>query len=223
MDKLFSEINIQGLNCLVKHENIQEEKPAPILIFLHGMGTRGTDIELLKNNPFFRAENTEMKYFRIIAPQCHADTWFDVYEKLMNLVAYVHANRESDDQQVCLMGTSMGGYATWQLGMSMPDYFDAIVPICGAGMYANASRLRELPTWAFHGALDPTVDVMESIRMVQAIRASGGNPRMTIYEDLSHNCWDRVYTDPDVFRWMRSQYSRNGPVASQSLSLEQYG
>ena len=75
------------------------------------------------------------------------------------------------------MGASMGGYGTWQLAMSMPKFFAAIVPICGGGMYWNAGRLINTPIWAFHGAKDPTVLCVESEKMVNHVNALGGKAK----------------------------------------------
>ena len=63
----------------------------------------------------------------------------------------------------------MGGYGTWQLAISMPEAFAAIVPICGGGMYWDAGRLKKVPVWAFHGDSDPTVFPEESVKMVNAV------------------------------------------------------
>ena len=100
--------------------------------------------------------------FVIIAPLCSENTWFDVFERLQLLVEEIDALPFADCNRICIMGASMGGYATWQLAMSMPERFAAIVPICGGGMYWNAGRLADIPVWAFHGAKDSTVYLEES-------------------------------------------------------------
>jgi predicted peptidase len=106
----------------------------------------------------------------------------------------------------------MGGYATWQLAMNNPQYFAAIVPICGGGMYWNAERLKHIPIWAHHGNKDERVDVSESIKMVDAICKKGGNAKLTIYEGVGHNCWDATYKNPEVFHWLLENVNENSPV-----------
>ena len=121
------------------------------------------------------------------------------------------------------MGTSMGGYAAWQLGMSLPDVFAAIVPICGGGLCANAARLAHMPIWAFHGALDQTVDVQESLCMVRAIQQNGGKPKLTIYPDAAHDCWNRVYADSQIWKWLSMQRKQAHVVETKVCGAEQYG
>jgi hypothetical protein len=75
----------------------------------------------------------------------------------------------------------MGGYGTWHIAMSLPNYFAAIVPICGGGMYWNAARLVNVPAWAFHGEADSAVYCEESKKMVDAVNAKGGNAKLTIF------------------------------------------
>ena len=67
-----------------------------------------------------------------------------------------------DKSRVYVVGASMGGYATWQLAMSRPELFAAIIPICGGGMYWNAGRLIHMGVWVFHGEEDITVLPQES-------------------------------------------------------------
>lgn len=107
------------------------------------------------------------------------------------------------------MGASMGGYAAWQLAMSMPDLFAAIVPICGGGMYWNAARLVNVPVWAFHGKRDPVVFVEESEKMVTAVNRCGGNARLTVYPEKEHDSWTDTYQNWEVFEWMLSKENTN--------------
>ena len=110
------------------------------------------------------------------------------------------------------MGVSMGGYAAWQVGMSMPELFAAIVPICGGGMYWNASRLKNTPVWAFHGGRDPIVKPEESEKMVNAINSKGGDARLTIYPDHEHNAWSDTFANQEVFDWLLSKTNTNASI-----------
>ena len=98
----------------------------------------------------------------------------------------------------------MGGYGSWELAISRPELFAAFTPLCGGGMYWQAPRLKDLPIRAYHGALDTTVKVSESISMVNAVNKAGGHAELVIYPDLSHNCWDRTFSDPAYYTWLFS-------------------
>ncbi len=41
--------------------------------------------------------------------------------------------------------------------------------------------------------------------MARAIRACGGQLRLTIYPDLGHNSWDPAYEDPALYTWLLAQ------------------
>ena len=158
------EITLSGLKCIIKYPtNFSQDEKNPLIIFLHGAGSRGDTTEKLVTNPFFLlTEKFESFPFVVLAPLCSENTWFDSFEKLKNLVIEAEKLPFVDASRIYLVGASMGGYATWQLAMSMPEHFAAILPICGGGMYWNAGRLAKLPVWAFHGAKDTVVFPEES-------------------------------------------------------------
>lgn len=184
-------------------------KRYPVILFLHGAGSRGTDIGILRNNPFFRITGQYPDFpFITIAPQCPVNSWFDLFETLQELVRNLAAESFTDVKRLYLMGNSMGGYATWQLAMSMPGYFAAVCPICGGGMYWNAARLRDVPVWAFHGGKDTTVLPEESVKMTDAVNRSGGYAKLTIYPENGHDAWSDTYRNPEVFEWLLSCTNR---------------
>ena len=175
----------------------------PIILFLHGAGTRGNDIEVLVNHPYFRITDTIDNFpFITFAPLCSANTWFDTFGELIEFVSMFMGKDYVDSKKVYLMGASMGGYAAWQLGMSIPECFAAVVPICGGGMYWNAGRLVDVPIWAFHGQKDTVVLMEESLKMVNAVKQCGGNAKLTVYPNNGHDAWSDTYANPEIYEWM---------------------
>lgn len=205
------ELQLGKLRYVIRYpEGFSDEKSYPILVFLHGAGTRGDDIGKLLLNPFFTlTEKFENFPFVCVAPLCSENTWFDMWEHLLELVKAIARLPFADQDRIYLMGASMGGYATWQLAMSLPEYFAAIVPICGGGMYWNAGRLADVAVWAFHGGKDATVRLEESVKMVEAVNQQGGEAKLTVYPENSHDAWSDTYSDPAVFSWLL-QHQRNG-------------
>lgn len=201
----------EKLTYLLKFpKDYKEGEKYPVIFFLHGAGGRGDDIEILKTNPFFSITNKYEDFpFIVAAPQCCTNTWFDAFETLKRLTLAIYNSDFTDRRHFYAMGASMGGYATWQLAMSMPDLFAAIVPVCGGGMYWNGGRLVNVPVWAFHGAKDNCVFPEESQRMVDAINNCGGNAKLTIYPDNAHDAWGDTYKNRDVFEWLLSNENTN--------------
>lgn len=191
-------------------EKYVKGKRFPIIVFLHGAGTRGNDINVLRNNPYFQITGKYVDFpFMTVAPLCSCDTWFDMFETLERFIRKIIEEEYADKKRIYLMGASMGGYATWQLAMSMPELFAAIVPICGGGMYWNAARLVNVPVWAFHGKKDPIVFVEESEKMVAAINQNGGDARLTIYPNNGHDAWSDTYSNPEVYKWLLTKENSN--------------
>ncbi len=98
----------------------------------------------------------------------------------------------------------MGGYGTWHLAASYPEYFAAIAPICGAGDPERAAALRDVPVWAFHGAQDEVVPLDSQQQMVGTLKKAGGNVRFTIYPEAGHDSWTVTYDNPEFYKWLLS-------------------
>ncbi len=177
----------------------------PCIIFLHGAGTRGDDITLLSENCYFEYYSKHRLEAISVAPQCNADSWCDVHEQLCRFAEYVSALPYVDRTKVSLIGASMGGYEAWQLSISRPELFAATVPICGGGAYWNAARLASIPIIAFHGKEDTCVFPEESVKMVNAVNALGGNARLELLDGVGHAAWERAYSSKELFEWMLSQ------------------
>lgn len=100
----------------------------------------------------------------------------------------------------------MGGFGCWQWAGSQPQMFAAVAPICGGGHIDDARNLMNLPIWAVHGALDDAVPVGQSRRMIEAIRAVGGEPKYTELADVGHDCWTPAYEPAfGLLDWMFAQ------------------
>ena len=211
------EFVLDGMRYVIRFpEGYEKGKRYPVLFFFHGAGTRGSDLSKLTGNPFFTNASAIDRYsFIVVAPQCSENTWFDMFERLKSLVRQVAAADFADSDRIYAIGASMGGYATWQMAMSMPDVFAAIVPICGGGMYWNAPRLKNLPVWAFHGEKDTVVLVEETKKMVAAVSKAGGNVKMTLYPENKHDAWTDTYRNDEVFTWMLS-HKKGGACVEQN-------
>ena len=207
LEKYMEESAIFGLRCVIRYpKDFDRNKEYPALLYLHGAGTIGNDIEKLKNGGFWtHVENNNLPCV-IFAPQCdEGKVWFDLFEKLEAFAKAVLEFDFVDRERYYVTGGSMGGYAAWQLAMSLNNIFAAALPVCGGGMYWNSGRLKDMAVWAFHGDSDPTVFCEESVKMVEGINKRGGHAKLTIYPDTGHNAWDPTYRNPRVWEWMLDQ------------------
>lgn len=207
----FIEKSFDTIRYIIRYpEGYKEGEKYPVIIYLHGAGGRGDDINVLKKHTFFSitAEHKDFP-FVCVTPLCYANTWFDIFEKLQNFAQHISESEFCDASRLYLMGASMGGYTTWQLGMSRPDLFAAIVPICGGGMNWNVGRLVNVPVWAFHGEVDQAVYLCESEMMVNRLKDWGASPKLTVYPGVAHNAWEPTFRNPEVFEWLLSHRNKN--------------
>jgi predicted peptidase len=185
----------------------------PLILFLHGMGERGDDLELVKKHGLARLAGEQpalLSPFVVIAPQCPLGTyWAHELDALNALLDEALENLRIDPDRVYLTGLSMGGFGSWFLAMARPERFAAVVPICGGGDPNAACALKDVPVWAFHGAKDRIVRPMESRRMVRALKACGGDVRLTIYPEADHDSWTETYANPELYEWFL-QHKRGG-------------
>ena len=177
----------------------------PLVLFLHGLGERGKNLELVKKHGLAKAIEQGTRYpFIVVSPQCPDDEWWNVLA-LEALLDHVAEKYRVDPDRIYVTGLSMGGYGTWALAQRHPERYAAVVPICGGGEVRHAPELRNLPLWAFHGAKDFTVPLKRSQEMIDAIKAAGGSPQLTIYPEGGHNVWDETYAKPELWTWLLAQ------------------
>jgi predicted peptidase len=186
----------------------QVAEPWPVVLFLHGAGERGDDLDLVTfHGPPMQARAGQQLPFLLVAPQCPEDSWWNWQtEALIALLDEIKANHPVDPGRIYLTGLSMGGMGVWELAARYPDRFAALIPICGIGGPWFASRLAEIPVWAFHNEDDQAVPVSGTTEVVEAIKAAGGNARMTIKPTGGHDSWTAAYDDPQLYAWMLEQH-----------------
>lgn len=199
-------------------------KPLPLLIFLHGAGSRGMDNE--RHLTHFRQAAAHIaRYYPcvMLAPQCPKDKrWVEVDWQLrshqmpaapsrplamsMQLLDSLLSVLPIDTNRLYITGLSMGGYGTWDWIQRQPWRFAAAVPICGGADTHTAPQLKHLPIWIFHGALDAVVPVSRSRDMYHALIEAGNRQvRYTEYPDVYHDSWKRAYASPELWQWLFSQ------------------
>lgn len=177
----------------------------PLVLFLHGAGERGDDLELVKKHgpPKLIGEGKDFQFI-VVSPQCPKDVWWEPIE-LTALLDQVIKSHKVDEDRIYVTGLSMGGFGTWRLAAFTPDRFAAIAPICGGGEPYWARRFSHLPTWAFHGAKDKGVPLERSQEMVDAMKEKGGAPKLTVYPEAGHDSWTETYNNPAFYEWLLAQ------------------
>jgi predicted peptidase len=195
---------------------IEAQAPYPLIIFLHGVGERGDDLELVKKYglpPYLETGQVKLPAY-VVAPQCPADVrWKGVLSELDGLLDELLEKYSLDHARVYLTGFSMGSRGVWLWGTQRPERFAALLPVSGSGPHptdevsaADLAVLRGKPVWMVHGAADDRVamsGVDGHFRMLAAINPTIGYTR---YPDADHGqTAERAFCDATILNWLLAQ------------------
>lgn len=213
-------------------ENFSEDKPYPVVLFLHGAGERGDDNKkqlVHGSNLFTNKTNRGAFPAIVIFPQCPKTSYWSnaevdrssypislifpkdkeaskpmqlVIDLMQNITSKAYVNKD----KVYVGGLSMGGMGTFEILSRQPDMFAAAFAICGDGnAELTKNYAKKVDIWVFHGANDNVVDPKGSVKMVNAILENGGKPNFTLYADDNHNSWDSAFAEPELLTWLFSK------------------
>ena len=196
-----------SLTYLISYpEGFQEDKQYPLVIFLHGAGSRSDTTKRLQKNFSLSCirKRQDSKGFVLLAPLCSGITWNEWMTPLLHLVEHYRDVPYIDQTRIHLTGNSMGGYGTWALAALRADWFASAMPLSGGGSTAFAKYMGGLPFRAFHGLRDEIVDPLESMEMAKAVNAAGGYAELILFPQNKHDIWGEVYDDDKNYDWFLS-------------------
>lgn len=207
LDKQFDSEKSSLKFILTTPTSFDKSEKLPLMVFLHGAGERGEDLNAIKRYciPKLFTNNQDYNGMRAItlSPLCPVErTWYDYKWQVISLIKQIAEEYNVDTDRISLSGISMGGFGTWEIAMQAPELFSAIAPVCGGGMNWRAWYVRNLPIRVYHGRLDDVVPIAQSETMVNSVRVHGGSVDFTIYDDLGHCCWDRAFEETDLISWL---------------------
>lgn len=202
-NKKFESKKVLSYLIYTPEEYSNSGESSPLLLFLHGAGERGNDLNLVKQwGPPKIIENGGKLPFVVVAPQCPAGQSWDIY-LLKDLLDEIISTYHIDKSRVYLTGLSMGGFGSWALGSMFPDSFAAIAPICGGGNKFLVMRsLKDMPLWVFHGKKDMVVPESASAALVEALKANGSSVKYTVLPEGNHaDSWIYAYNEANLWDW----------------------
>ncbi|MGG7663161.1 alpha/beta hydrolase-fold protein [Dyadobacter sp. BHUBP1] len=204
--------------------NFDENKKYPLVIMLHGAGSNHrlalrrvfgksnaegeTDVEATRYFP--KWENVE---YIVASPYARGTAGYqgipeqDVYDVL----ADVKKRFKIDEDRTYLTGLSMGGGGTLWIGLTRPDIWAAIAPVCPAppaGTFDLAPNATNFPIHFFHGDADPVVPVAGTQKWVSTLQDLGTEVSYKEFVDVKHDSWVNAYDNEYIFQWF-DDYKRN--------------
>jgi predicted GH43/DUF377 family glycosyl hydrolase/predicted esterase len=156
-------------------DNYSDQSIYPLIMILHGSGSRGNDNEqqLLWTGAtaWAHAEIQDENSSFIVVPQCPSlYRWHSHLDILSHLLISLMEEYSIDSTRLYLSGYSMGGAGTWDM-ISMSEIpFAAAIPVAGGGDEEILPLLSYIPSiWNFHGINDLNTDVHWSRDMIYAL------------------------------------------------------
>ena len=204
--------------------NFDATRRYPLVMSLHGAGSN----HRLNLRRVFGKSNAEgendveaSRYFPewadvdyiVASPYARGTMGYQgVAEKdVLDVLADVQRRFPIDSDRIYLTGLSMGGGGTLWLGLTRPDLWAAIAPVCPAppqGTEALAPNALNLPVRIFQGGADPVVRPEGVRAWVRRLEESGASVEYTEYPGVDHFSWVPAYADGQIFEWF-AQFERN--------------
>ena len=190
-----------------KEYNKDTLKKWPLIIYLHGGSSRGTDTLKLYccgiPDQIWRKREFP---FIIVAPQCpinqrwSTDNWFE------NFYKEITSKYRVDSNKVYLTGVSLGGSGTWYLAIKYPEKFAAIAPMSGFTRHIdyimeNTDKLIDIPIWAFHGKKDKVVQFEDTEWMINNLEGQNNDLKFTADPEADHGMYWSVYPKQELYDW----------------------
>lgn len=171
---------------LMKPIDFDPHKSYPVIVSLHGSGGRGSDnLKQLRDwNKVLADEQIRKDYpAYLIAPQA-SGRWDSTHLKKVKDI--IRDLPSVDLKRIYILGHSMGGAGTYTFIQSDPDYFAAAAPSAGRGGEVDASVIKDLPVWVFHGDQDNVVPIEGDQKLFAEMQKIGGNMKFTTWVGDGH-------------------------------------
>jgi enterochelin esterase-like enzyme len=205
-------------------KNYDHNKKYPLVMMLHGAGSNHrlelrrvfgksnapgeTDVEASLVFPSWK----DVDYI-VAVPYARGTMGYQgVAEKdVMDVLNDVETRFNIDEDRRYLTGLSMGGGGTLWIGLTRPDIWAAIAPVCPAppdGTIDLAPNALNYPAWFHHGDKDQAVPVAVSRDWTKKLKDLGSTVEYTEYPGVNHNSWENAYADGQIFDWF-SKFRRD--------------
>ncbi|WP_445733952.1 carboxylesterase family protein [Mariniflexile sp.] len=185
---------------------IEKQDVYPLVVFLHGGGQSGSDLNLVKEHGLPKLINEGKNFpFYVFAPQNPNKNglWDD---KVINkMVDHLVDSLSIDTKRIYLTGLSRGGDGIWRMAVNNPNKYAAMLSVCAANIpmvYIN--WVPNLPVWFFHGEKDSIVPVEQTIQAYEKLKQFNPDAKLTLYPNADHDSWTETFENDAIFIWLLS-------------------
>ena len=212
----------------------------PLIIFLHGIGERGTGVgkdldrvaccglpRIIKyGNKMEFTWNGKKQTFLVLSPQCPKKYGMWPQQVVDDMIEYAKKNLQIDENRIYLTGLSMGAGGSYKYmsnSQAAVNKLAASATICPPCIFNNGAYIAKanLPLWSFHAKDDRVVNWTCTKAAIDKINASkpAVKPLVNYWPTGGHRVWDRVYTDTNyvyqgavnIYEWFLGQW-KGAPI-----------
>ncbi len=191
-----------GLRYLLHLPAAYESRTAwPLILFLHGAGERGEDLDLVKREGLPRILETLPDFpFVVVSPQeTRSRPW--TAEALAALTDEVTEKYRVDRSRVYATGLSSGAVAALELAIGHPDRLAAVAIVSANEIPDGLCGMRDVPAWIFHNAGDERVPAGRAKKLARSLEACDGEVKLTIFHAEGHDAWTETYRTQELYDW----------------------
>jgi len=215
------ELNNNKMNYVLGIPNdAKENEQLPLIIYLHGAGERGNNIENVYRHaiPKHLKEGKEIDAI-VLCPQCPANcVWDNIVFDVKELIDDVVSKYNVDKSRISLTGSSMGGFGTFAMGFTFNNFFSCIVPVAGGGTSWRISNLKDLSIRMYHGDKDTAVPIEYSYLMYNNLKYQNKDTELVVLEGYGHNDGiDRCYDELGVYDYLLSHTNKDKKINEEFL------
>lgn len=115
---------------IYRPEGDAPDKGFPLIVYLHGAGERGEPFEKVYRHSLPRYIQAGESFPAVIlVPQCPGRVvWNNIVFGLKELIDSVIREYRIDPRRVSITGQSMGGFGTWEMGLTYSNFFSCMAP-----------------------------------------------------------------------------------------------
>jgi phospholipase/carboxylesterase len=184
-------------------EHLDPEKPASMVVALHGGSGHGADFL------WSWVREARTRGFVLLAPTSQMETWSLMGEEhdlpaLMSMLEFVKSTWPLDEQHILLTGMSDGGTYSLLAGLNKDSPFTHLAPFSSVlhPEIAMTGRLEwafEKPIYLVHGTLDWMFPVEAAYMARDELERAGAHLTFKEIEGLSHTYARNE--NPDLIEW----------------------
>lgn len=188
------------------------------ILFLHGIGERGTDLTLVERNEIPKMMLTTEVPYIVIAPQLPSNQggwWEFITNPMVDLMKTMPGHKH-------LTGLSLGAMRVTVILAERPNVFDSYSTVCGTNdvptMGASfvsvlAGEIKRIPGINYYDPLDKTIGGGGGYSSIKAMCDQFAGKADITYRDINlpgpdhHAIWPIAYQQGNFWTWLNSKVS----------------